>query len=36
MVDDLKSITVEDINSLAREYLQPERAIRISIVPVTE
>ncbi len=35
MVDDFRSISVEDINSLARQYLKPERAIEVRVLPVT-
>ena len=33
MVDDLRSITVQDINALAKTYLLPNKAINVRIVP---
>lgn len=36
MVDDFSRVSVEDINALAREYLKPERAIDVRVVPVAQ
>ncbi len=36
MVDDYRSISVEDVNRMAREYLVPESSLTVQVVPAGE